>query len=160
MNAPCEKSILMKVKDPNTNAIKEVYNDSFFIDKPTFSNVINNGQSSMTIQTTIDGSNLYQSSGRYFSSGSPNPTEGDIIEFWVFDKENSNGKQIYSGIHGGSELIIEGDTVRVIFNILPITIKLAKRIFRDGNDTTISYTTTEASEIIREEGNFKTREKS
>lgn len=145
-----EKSFLMKVRDPSDNSIKEVYDDSFFIGKPTFSEVMNNGASALTIQTTIDGSNLYQASGRYYASGAPNPAEGDLIEIWVFDKEQRDGVQIYSGIHGGAELNFENDAVTVNFTILPNTIKLAKRIFRDGTDTTITYTDTEAADIVKD----------
>lgn len=140
------KRFVLKIYDPTTGAVKLTLSDKYFSSKPEYSIEINGGLSKMKLMVAQELNEFMQSSGKFFSA----PLIGDRVKLFVYDKEDPNGKQMYSGIYSGVELNLIEKKWSFTFTFLPNTLYLAKKVLRnDAGKTTVTYSSNDPADIIK-----------
>lgn len=141
-----QKYWMMKVYNPTTNAYVDTFHSKEFKDNLEFSIEINNGVSPMELETNLTLGDWTQTTGRFSKLDI-----GQKVKFWVFDKENPAGIQVYSGIFNGIRLRMENDQQSFVLTFLPNTFLLYKKVLRDsaGSNTTVSYNSVEPADMVK-----------
>lgn len=141
-----QKYWLMKVYNPTTDDYVDMFHSKEFKSPLEFSIEINNGVSPMELESTLKFSDWTQTTGRFSKL-----QIGQKCKFWVFDKENPSGIQVYSGIFNGINVHIENGQQSLMLSFLPNTFLLYKKILRDsaGSNTTVSYNSVEPADMVK-----------
>lgn len=140
-----DKKFIVKVYDPN-GTYKKLMTDKDFSSPLNFSITVNGGLSPMELLLTKSFDEWT------VSTGSIHDLElGDVCKFIVFDKENPDGIQVYSGILGGLNIKLNQGVEEVILQFLPNTIKLSRTVLRDTDNetTTKTFDNVDPSDIFR-----------
>jgi predicted Zn-dependent protease with MMP-like domain len=143
------KKWCLKIYD-SSGTFKDAFFDEKFAKFPEFSIGINDGFSALTLELAIS-IDVFSQDNRFldFTTLVPTPKEGDFGKIFVFDKERPNGEAVYSGIFSGNELQVDGQKYTYYWNFVPNHYQLARRILRDGTDTTASYLSVDPSDMIK-----------
>lgn len=139
------KTFICRIYDP-AGTYKKAFTDRDFSSPLSFSISVNGGLSAMDLTTTMSLDEWVQPTGKLADLDL-----GDICKFEVFDKENPEGLQIYSGIFSGIQINLNSGKEEVALQFLPNTIRLAKTILRDTDNetTTKSFTDNDPADIFR-----------
>lgn len=75
---------------------------------------------------------------------------GYSVKIFIFDKENPEGIQIWSGIYAGCELnFSDGSEKDFIHYFVPNIARLSARILRSGDNTTVQLSSQDPSDIFK-----------
>jgi hypothetical protein len=140
------KKFVLKVYNPTTGELKKSYSDKFFASGLDFSIEINGGLTELQLMTSQELREYTQSDGQFYQV----PQAGDLCKFFIYDKENPNGVAVYSGVYRGTDIAMNGKDWTFLTKFLPNTLKLARRILRNGSDTTVSYSSDDPADIVRD----------
>jgi len=140
-----KKYFVMKVYDPN-GVYKEVFHEKEFADKLNFSISVNGTLSAMSLTTVLGYDEWAKTDGRLASIDI-----GDKCKFFIYDKENQDGKQVYSGFFSGIDFEISEQKEVVKMNFLPNATYLGKKILRaiDDETTSVSFNSVDPADIMR-----------
>ncbi len=135
-----EKSFMYRVYSaagvPITTWSKEVFSE------PSFTNAMNSSPSELAIQI----SRKFDDFGE-----SVDITLANIVELWVSDKEDINGRLIFSGYISGYKPVISENNEYIEVTIFPYASQLANILLRTvAGVTTIAYTNQDPANMLKD----------